>query len=161
MNEQLDAAALLARIDAALTTLVRLHSELVDLKRHVLGANPVKDVLAFFDELWISRYALGTTPQQHYPFNRRTDPATVKRLLKSTDKLRLQHAISLYFHDRDKFLVENKHPFNIFASRLPRYIVDTWASAATDAEVVRGCTHEPRCASSVEHTRRHLRELRA
>lgn len=154
----LDAKQLVDRIDVALATLTKLHSELVDLKRHVLGQNPTRNVLALFDELWVNRYALGTEPVKHYPFNRRVDPAQVKRLLKSMSESQLQHAVTRYFADRDKFLVENKHPFNLFVSRLPRYIGDAPGESPED---VRGCDHQPRCKSGVEHTRKKMQELRS
>ncbi len=155
----LDAKQLVDRIDVALATLTKLHSELVDLKRHVLGQNPTRDTLAFFDDAWRARYAQGVEPVQHYPFNRRVDPAQVKRLLKTMNTAQIQRAIDRYFKDRDKFLVENKHPFNIFISRLPRYVGGV--DAVERAEDVRGCDHTPRCASGVEHTRKKMQELRA
>lgn len=156
----LNAKQLVDRIDVALATLTKLHGELVDLKRHVLGQNPTRNVLAFFDELWMSKYQRGVEKPSHYPFNRKADPANVKRLLRSMTESSLLAAVGRYFEDRDKFLIENKHPFNLFISRLARYVGENVTPNFLD-EQVRGCEHQPRCASGVDHTRKKMQELRA
>lgn len=157
------------RLDEILATLDKLRDQVVTLKRHVAGENPVRDVLAFYDELWMNRYTHGLSPAVHYDFNRTVDPATVKRWLKTMDALTIKGRITRYFADRDPFLVRQKHPFNLFIKNFNAYappsnvrpsVHDLGDPAFTPPEHVPDCRHEPRCKSDVEHTQRKQRELR-
>jgi len=152
--------ALDAKVDAAIQLVARLHDALLDVKRAISHENPVRDVLALYDELWINLYARNAKPVVHYEFNRVVDPAHVKRLLKVFDTNTLKQRVTRYFLDRDLFLVKNGHPFNLFLSRLNTYgvvNVPSPSQAVTTAERERalqmrkawgGCGHKPRCASS-------------
>ena len=111
---------LAARIDDALDLVERLRTELLDLQWLVSGENPVKDVLTAFDQQWMHRYGGGT---EHYEF---TDANTmhVKRWLKTTDADTVKARIGNYFNDRNRSLVERKHPFSGFVAGYNRYKVD-------------------------------------
>lgn len=136
---------------------------IVKLERAVRGENPVGDVMAFFNELWMNRYTLGIVPAVHYEFNRRSDPAQIKRLVAlSGTTLEVKGRITRYFADRDPFLVKNRHPFNLFVSRWNtyapsgRHVAQEWVDPTTPVD----CRHEPPCRDDAEHTRRRNQEMR-
>src|ERR1700752_3803273 len=79
---------------------------------------PVKEVLATFDREWMRRYAVGL--DDDYEFTA-ADAAAVKRRLKTAAVRRIQTRICNYFNDRDRWIVEQRHPFSVFVVRYHRY----------------------------------------
>jgi len=159
MADDLTRRQIVDALDGMLTTIAKLHEQVLALKRRAEGVNPIGEILKFFDETWMARY---TAPlDTHYEFNRSVDPATVKRWLKSMDVATLKNRITRYFADRDDFLVRHKHPFHMFIKT-----INTYAAAAhvvdpsADEQVVHGCEHTPRCTSDADHTTRLRHELR-
>jgi hypothetical protein len=154
---------LLDQLDTMLATAAKLADQIIAMKRKVEGVNPVREVLAFYDELWVSRYSAGAKPPVRYEFNRTIDPATVKRWLKTMDVLVLKGRITRYFADRDAFLVRHKHPFNLFIKNFNTYAppANQGASVASSPEPVPQCSHVPPCGTDAEHTRRRMEDMRA
>lgn len=146
-------AAVIAQLDDILVRIRQLNDQVITLKRKVQGENPVRDVLALYDELWRSLYG----SKDHYQFNRRSDPAHVKRFLKTMDALAVKARVTNYFLDRDQFLVCNKHPFSLFVTRVNKY----GAASTPKLPALRPahCRHEPACSSDTQHTQREMREL--
>ena len=152
---------IVTQLDEMLQVIAKLHDQAMTLRRKVRGENPVRNVLALYDELWINLYARGAAPVVHYAFDRRSDPAHVKRLLKQLPEPTLKGCVTKYFLDRDPFLVKNGHPFNLFLKRLPVYTATTTPPPIfTPAPAPAGCTHTPPCRSAKEHTDRKLAGLR-
>lgn len=153
-----------AQLDEILTTIAKLHDQVNKLKRRLEGGpNPVKEVLTVFDDRWRACYTVGLVPPVHYEFNRTIDPAHVKRLLKVMDATTLKTRIVRYFNDREPFLVKNRHPFNLFVTRINAYSGGNSTPAAPmelTAEPVPGCAHQPPCGTDHEHTRRRMEDMR-
>lgn len=162
MSEEERPKVSVAQLDEILATIAKLHDQVNALKRRVEGGpNPIKEVLTEFDLKWVASY-FKPGSNAHYEFNRSIDPAHVKRLLKTMDVATLKARIARYFRDREPFLVKNRHPFNLFVSRINAYAISGPANEmpAASAEPVPGCEHTPPCGTDVEHTRRRMADLR-
>lgn len=88
--------------------------------------------------------------------------AIAKRLVVALPLEELLGRLTRYFTDRDKFVVEARHPIGLFASRVNHYSVsdDSLDEDFLVAPPI-GCTHRPLCKSDVDHTKRVNRELRS
>ncbi len=157
----------LAKLDEILDSLDELRTQVQPLKNLAEGVNPGREVLTDFDEHCQRSYAAGANPPVHYEFNKTVDPAHVKRLLKTMDRPTLRARITRYFADREPFLVRNKHPFNLFISRINTYAPPTLTppnlrGRAFDPEPAPAadCGHQPRCVDDATCTAKRRTELR-
>jgi hypothetical protein len=104
-----------------------------------------------FAKRWRVRYGKG-----YLCTNRGAAIAQMKRLLRELALPEIERRMDAYFGDREKFLVDNRHPIGMFSARINHYATD-----GLDFSGPVGCTHQPRCASDAEHTQRRAREMRA
>lgn len=146
-------------------SITKLHDQVLTLERHVRGENPVGDVMKFFDEKWMSLYTHGMAPAVHYEFNRKVDPAQIKRLVNQVGSAtEMKARLTRYFADNDLFLRKNRHPLNLFISRLNTY-APQGKTVAEEFDMVPAtpsdCRHSPLCRDDVQHTMRKQREMRA
>ena len=125
-----------------------------ELNQEATPGQQAKQALAAFGRLWQARY------QAKYTFNRKVDPAHLKRLVRELGLDDLKVRITAYLQDADPFIVKNRHPLNLFVSRVnvyaPRQVTSTLLSREDALPV--GCQHRPPCLSDQDHTRRRLRE---
>ncbi|HMJ04538.1 MAG TPA: hypothetical protein VK506_16470 [Conexibacter sp.] len=112
------------------------------------------EVLNVFGEQWRGRYR---TP---YLFAKSKEIPAVKRLMKTLGRKELEARIVKYLQDGDRFLIENRHPFGLFESRVNRYATTT-TDDFTLAAPPSDCRHSPRCTSDQQHTALVQRELRS
>ena len=129
-------------------TLARAHDQLAGIQRILAGGNPVGDVIDYFSRNWQAQYGSA------YTWNRKVDPATIKRLLRSLSVPDLKRRIIVYFATADLFYVKNQHPFSVFVSTI---------NAHTPKAPPRGpgCTlHDPPCQRTQECIARRLAEGR-
>jgi hypothetical protein len=138
-----------------------LRDEAKGILNGLTGEHPIKSVLAFFDTHWQQQYTRHASPPVPYEFNKAIDPAHVKRLLKTLDETTLKKRIVNYFSDREPFLAKNKHPFNLFVSRINAYATTNAATRPVEQPTIDICAHAPRCTNDAQHTRKRMAELRA
>lgn len=146
------------QLDAVLASIEKLREQVTAMKQQLEGENPVGDVLKHFDLSWMALYTRGASPAVHYEFNGAKDAGQVKRLLKTMDANTLKNRMTNYLRDRDDFLVRQKHPFNVFISRVNTYAATTKFGTSVTTAV--GCLHVPPCATDAEHTGKRLAETR-
>jgi thiamine monophosphate kinase len=120
-GDELTRRQILDALDGMLTSIAKLHEQVITLRRKAEGQNPIGDILKFFDDAWRLRYNLAG--DEHYTFNGSVDAPSVKRWLKTMDALTIQTRITRYFADRDEFLTRHKHPFNLFIKGFNSYAV--------------------------------------
>lgn len=156
--------ALVARVNAALGSLAKMHDELLAIKRAIEGTNPIKDAMTFFDESWQRKYL---TNGVAYEFNKQIDPSHFKRLLTKWSMDILKARITAYFADNDPFLRKNLHPVNLFISRINTYVPRSGSGMVNgahewliDEEPPADCRHTPRCRNEVACTAKRRAELR-
>lgn len=101
--------------------------------------------------LWVFRY--GST----YHFRFEKDAPAMKRLLRTFDVHEIADRMVTYITNPDPFYVQQRHPFGLFVATINQHtrVVET-----TDAAVVEGCLHSPRCTSDQQHTKQRLAEMR-
>lgn len=150
----------IASLNEQIATLTRCRDDLVKLLNTFEGSNPVKDVLTFFDERWMQAYR----SQEHYKFID-ADAGNVKRLLKTLDVNTLQRRIARYLNDGDRWLVEQKHPMNIFVKRVNSYgeMLRAQPVFKIDPEntpAPSDCAHRPMCSTAFEHTEKMIAEMK-
>jgi hypothetical protein len=70
--------------------------------------------------------------------------------------------MTTYFGDRDVFIAKNRHPLNLFVSRINVYArpVSMRPEDLPD-EIPADCRHDPPCRSDADHTRKRAAEMRA
>jgi hypothetical protein len=95
---------------------------------------------------WKARYGAD------YTWNRKADPAQIKRLLKTLTPGDLEARMVVYLTSADPFYEKNQHPFGLFVSQINAFTPKTHRPV--------GCRHDPVCASEVLHTQRIVKESR-
>lgn len=135
--------------------------ELLEEFGRVLDGDPgvaehMKHLERRWNALWEARYRVP------YMWVYAKDRAQWKRLLAGGLTVAdLEARVVAYIKSNDPFYVTRRHPFGIFVS-----VVNTLAAAAPEelelsAPAPSDCSHEPRCKSDQEHTRRRSLEVRA
>lgn len=160
-GEELTRRQIVDACDGMLTTIAKLHEQVLALKRKAEGINPIGEVLTCFDEHWKRRYA--GAAQTRYEFVA-ADASHVKRWLKTMDAPTLKNRIARYFADADDFYRRNKHPFYLFVKNINKYsstMAPTETQEVLGAQVVVDCKHLPPCGTDAEHTRRRMEDMRA
>jgi hypothetical protein len=87
--------------------------------------------------------------------------AIAKRLVVALPPDELAARLARYFADRDKFVVEARHPIGLFATRVNHYGAADGADEEFLVSPPIGCTHRPQCKSDAAHTKRVGQELRS
>lgn len=129
------------------STIARAHDQLLAIKVIVAGGNPVGDAMDYFNTAWRTRYG------SNYIWNKKQDPAAIKRLLRAMPIGELKARMGFYLNIDDQFYAKNQHPFGIFASAINAFSRTTGNTF--------NCSHTPPCKNDVEHTQRKLKEARA
>ena len=154
----------LKKIEGLLGLLVERHQqcaalieEIVDLLGGGAGmAALLKDFEHAFTDVWSTRYR-----GQTYLWRYVKDRPQIKRLLKTLGLNELTLRAARYIANEDPFLIRERHPFGLFVSGINRYAAESLGQVFDLASPVFGCTHTPRCASDVEHTKKRSAEMRA
>ena len=152
----------LKKIEGLLGLLVERHQqcaalieEIVDLLGGGAGmAALLKDFEHAFTDVWSTRYR-----GQTYLWRYVKDRPQIKRLLKTLGLNELTLRAARYVANEDPFLVRERHPFGLFVSGINRYAAESGHDFDLASPAV-GCTHTPRCASDVEHTKKRSAEMR-
>jgi hypothetical protein len=150
-------------IDAAVEMHTRAIDKLLEAKL-TLSAQPstqsvVKRLFDCWHELWRRRY------NADYVFAGARDGAQFKRLLKQMQGEEIAARMKRYLSDSDDWLVERKHPLNVFISTISRYTGVAGRALTNVADEFElsapvGCSHHPPCTSDVQHTQRMKRDVR-
>ena len=125
-------------------------------------AAQMKEFEQAFDLVWCQRYARGENGRYIWRFAQ--DRAQIKKLLKTLGLEEMKLRAARYIADDDPYRVRARHPFGLFVSNINSYAREAAAPAdfaLGDTSPAVGCTHTPRCASDVEHTRKRGAEMRA
>lgn len=145
-------------IDEMQATIAKLHDQLLAVQRIAGSQNPIGEAMGLYQRLWREKF------KADYLFNRKADPADLKRRINSCGADDVKRRIVAYFADDDPFLVKQHYPYNLFSSRFNLYAgngtpEDSEAPFLASAAV--GCRHQPKCQSDVEHTKKRALEMRA
>lgn len=133
-----------SHLEAALAELDRLTSALGP-----TVTSQVKRLFATWSRLWWGRYA------ERYVFAGAKDGSRFKRLLQVLPVDDLERRLERYISNQQPFVVQNRHPLNLFFGN-----VNAYGDQGDSLWAVVGCNHEPRCQSDAEHTRKALREAK-
>lgn len=152
--------ATIEKLTRALDELEKTHlkfAEQLEAARATLSQHPttgqhVKHLFEVFAEWWQGRY------NDKYHFAGARDAGSFKRLLKTMDVETVAARMRLYLLDDDRFLVSQRHPLNLFISKINQY--GTRPITEPPPRAV-GCSHTPACTSDVDCTRRRAAERRA
>lgn len=106
---------------------------------------------------WMARYG------SKYQWNAEAakNVAALKRLLKGLDVADLESRMQRFLKDDDRYYVNARHPFALFATNINRYTAEHPAPLTLDAPPVSDCTHQPPCQTDQEHSRRRLEDRKA
>lgn len=137
------------------TIIARGHDTLLHIDRVLKGENPVGELFDFWKTQWRATY------RADYVFENRKDAGQFNRLLKALPVGVVKRLLLAYLRDDDPFLVRNKHPLNLFWSRVNTYRAAAVGPGPAMPSLPVGCQHEPPCSSDAEHTTRRQRELRS
>lgn len=112
-----------------------------------------------FSTLWQGRY--GNVP---YRFDYKIDRPQELRLLKMMPIEEIEARMARYVRSSDGFFVKCKHTFGIFVKTINQHAVEQRVDGFTltdeDDQAALDCSHTPRCADDVIHTRRISAERR-
>src|SRR3990167_2997189 len=125
-------------------------------------AAQMKEFEQAFDLVWCQRYARGE--KGHYIWRFAQDRSQIKKLLKTLGLEEMKLRAARYIADDDPYRVRARHPFGLFVSNINSYTREAAAPAdfsLADSSPAVGCTHVPRCADDVIHTRKRTTEMRA
>lgn len=147
------AEAIEAQLEAALVAVRAL-------KQSIAGRSPVFEAMQFFGELWCAKYQPGVADAK-YHFTAK-DGKEMKRLVNSDPRPdAIKQRIVRFFADTERFVLTNRHTFNIFVSKFNSYGSDIVApTIVVPDRGVADCRHEPRCKSDLQHTQRRRADLR-
>lgn len=161
MEQNAQIAKAMKLVDEALELNARAADKLLEAKLAMAAgpstASVVKRLFNCWHELWKRRY------NADYVFAGAKDGAQFKRLLKQMAGEDIAARMKRYLSDGDQWLVDRKHPLNIFISTISRYAPDqpnTRHHEEFELSAPVGCNHHPPCKSDVEHTRKTMREMR-
>ena len=146
-------------IDDVKASLDRTRDLVLQLEAAVSGENPTRDVIAFWCSEWKRLYAA------NYDVTK-ADAGNFKRLVTANGLNEMKQRIARYLGDRDRFLVQQKHPLTIFYKRVSAYATPQGQRQEQrqvddfETSVPVDCRHEPPCRDDVEHTMRRNREMR-
>ena len=130
------------------STIAGAYDKLHAIKILLAGGNPVGEVMDYYSRSWNKLYGAA------YAWDRRREPAQIKRLLMQLSVDQIKSRIVVYLSSDESFYVRNKHPFGVFVSQINAF--STGAALRPT-----GCQHDPACLTDVEHTRKALLEARA
>lgn len=153
--------AIVKLLDDVKTSLAKLHDQVLALEAAVSGENPTRDVIAFWCSEWKRVHAA------NYDVTK-ADAGNFKRLVTANGLNEMKQRIARYLADRDRWLMQQKHPLGVFFKRVSGYATPQGRPAAFRAmendeppTMPSDCRHEPPCRDDVEHTMRRNREMRA
>lgn len=147
-------------IDDVKGSIAKLHDQVLQLEAAVAGENPTRDLIAFWCSEWKRIYSAS------YDVTK-ADAGNFKRLVTSTGLSEMKQRVARYLGDKDRFLVQNKHPLGMLFKRHSGYAtpLPSLATYPTDGYepplLPVDCRHEPPCRNDIEHTRRRAQEMRA
>lgn len=142
-------------LDAQRNLLAQLQQIQAELDAVMGGKASIGDRIKAFEAhwraLWDARY------KHDYVFTWSADAPILKRLLSKFTDDDLHRRASAYMSENEQFYVAARHPFRLFASKINCFVPVNGANyhpKPTD------CQHEPACATSAEHTKRMVGEMR-
>ncbi len=140
------------------TSIAKTHDLVLKLEAHVTGENPVRDTIAYWCRAWKERYGVSYDVMPG-------DAKQLRRLIVEHGGEEMHKRIDAFFSDRDRFIIQNKHPLGFFLKRAQNYASTAppqWIAMEDDHEPAPiDCKHEPPCRTDAEHTRKRMSELRA
>lgn len=120
----------------------------------------LKTLQTSWTQAWGTRYK-GTFQWNYAVYN-----AAIKRWLKTEPVEEIASRMVNYIRDGDAFLVQRRHPFELFISKFNSYagVRPESEAGGFDLEpytVPAGCTHAPPCSDEMVCTSKRRREMRA
>lgn len=149
-------------VDDVKSSIARTHDLVLQLEAAVRGENPTRDGVAFWCSEWKGLY------RANFDITK-ADAGNFKRLITSNGLAEMKLRVGRYLADKDRFLVQQKHPLSIFFKRVSAYATPQGTAAPVRSldsyelpdEPPADCRHEPPCRGDIEHTQRRAREMRA
>ena len=145
-----------ARLDAMEAMLAKLHDQIVDFRQGIEGRNLVGEAMGAWESGWKAKHGAA------YTWNRKADPAQIKRFLRQMDLAELVRRMTKYLASTDPFHVKNQHPFNLFITQINTFAGNGNGHVEMGGEALRphDCRHAPPCSTDQEHTCRRAAEAR-
>lgn len=120
-----------------------------------IGAQ-MRRLIASWRDLWATRYR-GT-----YSWNGMIDGKALKKLIQEHGADEVEARLASYVKDGGDFLVQNRHPFQVFVRSVNQYAgVRRDREEGFDLQPPADCHHTPRCRTDKTHTDRAGAERRA
>lgn len=121
----------------------------------------VRQVMATWNAAWTARWGLNDhgAATHTYVWTAVRDVPAIKRLLKAMPIEELEARIGRYITSGDTYVVQARHPFQLFASTVNRYGAERAGMFELGAAPP-DCKHTPRCRTDAEHTTKRREGLR-
>lgn len=156
MSEEKQVRERLDRLVKAMREIAIEAVDCADELQAIMDAQPsrgqeAKKLLDHFVKYWERKHA-----GRKMVVNGAKDMASLKRVLRTLSAPDIAARIAAYFRCVDKFVVDADWSLPVFISRINSLSEHDGVVAAS----VVGCTHTPRCATEVQHTRRSMDEMK-
>lgn len=142
----------------------QMSAALTELRAAVSGENPTRDIILEWSRSWKQMYGASYSTTK-------IDAGNLKRLITEHGAAEISRRLARYLSNRERFIVEKKHPLSLFVRNVNTYATrqtkpapDTGIPLELEDDLLApapaDCRHEPPCADDLEHTRRRAQDMR-